>query len=296
MELTFTVLNISTWWSSLDVNYQTVLISSFVSLIILLLGFIISERNRQRTKSRELTQYKQFIEEWVAESRKTLDQYISSLEKFSDEIKSNKSLNIPKWTSNLIDCSEINKIPLERYADIYIFGIDSNDYEERRKQLMNFLHQLEYLEKAPSLIMDIYNDYSKQNKDIMGEWNNCYMTLNMLYSKINYEDNPEAEPYYSYLKNAIDNSSKFSNLDIWTLEYIQPTLNKITEAAPSPESILFQIAIYTKDLENVILKHYNLNKYSELFSDYAANFKKSRDIIDNFMSYFENKKIKRYCK
>lgn len=295
MELTFTVLNISTWWSSLDVNYQTVLISSVVSVATLYLGLRKSERNRQRTKSRELTQYKQFIEEWVTESLKTLDQYISSLETFSDEIKSNKSLNIPKWTSNLIHCSEINKIPLERYADIYIFGIDNKDYREKRIHLMSFLYQLEYLEKAPSLIMDIYNEYSRQNADIMGEWNHCYLTLNMLYSKINYKDYPEAEPFYYFFKEATDNSSNFSNLDVWESGYIKSTMDLIGEN-PSPLSISFQIAIYTRDLKNVILKHYNLNKYSVVLAGYVANLKKSRDIIANYKSYFDNKKIKRYCK
>lgn len=296
MELTFTVLNISTWWSSLDVNYQTVLISSFVSLIILLLGFLISEAIRRYNKSTELTQYKQFIEEWITASRITLDLYISSLEKLSDEIINNKSFIISTWTSNIIHFSEIYKIPLERYTDIYIFGIKHKDNKEKRTHLMNFLYQLEYLEKATSLIMDIYSEYRKRNTEIMSEWNNCNKDLHMLYSKINYKDNPEAERFYSCFKNAKDKYFSCFNVDIWELEYIQPTLNEIIKLKPSPESILFQISIYTNDLKNVILKHYNYNKYSEVFAGYANNLKNSRDIIDNFKSYFDNKKIKRFCK
>ena len=80
------ILNISTWWSSLDVNYQTVIISSFVSLLILGLGCAIPEIIRRYNKSTELTQYKQFIEEWITESQQTLDEYIFYLEKLSDEI------------------------------------------------------------------------------------------------------------------------------------------------------------------------------------------------------------------
>ena len=57
------ILNISTWWSSLDVNYQTVLISGCISFFILGFGCAISEAIRRRNKSAELTQYKQFIEE-----------------------------------------------------------------------------------------------------------------------------------------------------------------------------------------------------------------------------------------
>ena len=143
MELINIILNISTWWSSLDVNYQSVIISSFVSLLILGLGCAIPEIIRRYNKSTELTQYKQFIEEWVTESLKTLDQYIFLLEKFSDEIRKNKSLNIPQWRSNTIHFSEINKIPLERYADIYVFGIDSNNHKVKRIQLMNFIYELE---------------------------------------------------------------------------------------------------------------------------------------------------------
>lgn len=288
------ILNISTWWSSLDVNYQTVIISSFVSLLILYLGIRKSERNRQRTKSIELTQYKQFIEEWITESRKTIDKYISSLEKFSNEIKNNKDIDIPLWTIHIIHFSEINKIPLERYADIYIFGIDSKDYKEKRKKLMNFLYQLEYLEKVQSLIMDIYNEYSKHNEEIMNEWNNCQMNLQKLYLSINYDDNPKAERFYIFFKNAVDKTSQSFNLDTWKSEYIHPTLNLIKEK-PSPESILFQIAILTRDLNITIVKGYESNKYSEVFAGYVSNLKKSRDIIDNFKNYFENKEIKRHC-
>jgi hypothetical protein len=46
----------------------------------------------------------------------------------------------------------------------------------------------------------------------------------------------------------------------------------------------------------VIIKHYNLNKFSEIFAGYANNLKNSRDSIDNFRSYFDDKKIKRFCK
>ena len=270
MELINIVLNISTWWSSLDANYQSVIISSVVSVVTLYLGLRKSERNRQRTKSIELTQYKQFIEEWITESRKTLDLYIYSLQNFSDDIKNNKDLNIPQWRSNAIHFSEINKIPLERYADIYIFGTKCKDYKEKRKKLMNFLYQLEYLEKATSLIMYIYNEYRKRNTEIMSEWNNCNKDLHMLYLSINYKDNPEAERFYSSFKNAKDKYFSCFNVDIWKSLYIQPTLDEITRLKPSPASILFQISIYTNDLYNVIRKHYNLNKYSELFAGYVV--------------------------
>ena len=290
------ILNISTWWSSLDVNYQTVIISSFVSLLILGLGCAIPEIIRRYNKSTELTQYKQFIEEWITESQQTLDEYIFYLEKLSDEIINNKSLIVSTWRSSIIHFSEINKIPLERYTDIYIFGIKHKDYKVKRVHLMNFLYQLEYLEKATSLIMDIYNEYRKRNTEIMSEWNNCNDNLYMLYSKINYNDNPEAERFYSCFKNTQDKYSSCSNVDIWEFEYIKPTLDEMTRLKPSPESILFQIGIYTNDLNNVILKHYNYNEYGEVFAGYAANFKKSRETIDNFKNYFDNKKIKRYCK
>lgn len=248
-----------------------------------------------RNKSTQLTQYKQFIEEWITESRKTIDKYISSLEKFSDEIKNNKDIDIPLWTIHIIHFSEINKIPLERYTDIYIFGIKHKDYNEKRKQLMNFLYQLEYLEKVQLLIMDIYNEYCKHNEEIMKEWNNCQMNLQELYLSINYNDNPKAERFYIFFKNAVDKTSQSFNLDIWKSEYIHPTLNLIKEK-PSPESILFQIVILTRDLNITIVKGYESNKYSEVFANYVANLKKSRDIIDNFKNYFDNKKIKRYCK
>lgn len=300
MELIITVINISTWWSSLDVNYQTVIISGGISLLILGLGCAISEVIRRRTKSIELTQYKQFIEEWITESRKTLDQYISCLEKLSNDIKNNKSLDFPKVKSNIINVSEIYKIPLERYADIYIFGIDSKNRKEKRIQLMDFLYELEYLEKATSLIMDRYNDYSKHNEEMINEWNKCHMNLKNLYITINYKDKPEAKKlcysFFHAIENAVKESSRLCYLEIWDSEYLTPTINFLKKENPSPGSLLFQIALYTRDLNDVKNKHYDSNKYSEVFAGYANDLKNSRDVIDNFKSYFEDKKIKRFCK
>ena len=124
-EKSFDVVNI---WNKIDT-------SVIVSIIIFVLGFIISEAIRRRNKSNNLKQYKQFIKEWVEKSNDTLVDYINSLEAFSNAIKTNTDLNIAPWRSGIIHLSEINRIPLEKFSDIYIFGLSKKIENEKQGRI-----------------------------------------------------------------------------------------------------------------------------------------------------------------
>lgn len=110
------------WYEKMDLSTTIALISLGVSVLTFLFGFIVSEAIRRHNKSNELKQYKQFIQEWVDKSNSNLDEYINSLEDFSEKVKINTDLNIAQWSTSMIHLSEINKIPLEKFSDIYIWG------------------------------------------------------------------------------------------------------------------------------------------------------------------------------
>lgn len=283
-------------WQGLDISIP-------VSIITFILGFIIAEIIRRWNKSNELKQYKQFIEEWVTKSDSTLGKYITSLEKFSNEIKGNTDLNIPKWETGIIHLSRINSIPLEKYSDIYIFGISNKIKNENRIQLMNFLFQLEYIEKCPSAIMSAYNEYCKQNEKIMDEWNLYYMQLIDLFQMYNNigSDTFEEEYFHRIIKLftpllAEASQGVIITTNKWSDKFISPSMEILSndECANSP--LLLQIIKLIKGLNITIIKHNKLNEFNIIFDEYIESLKSAQSIINKAIQYFRNKKIKRYCK
>lgn len=280
---------------------NTIDVPVIVSIIIFVLGFIISEAIRRRNKSKNLKQYKQFIQEWVEKSNDTLVDYINSLEVFSNIIKTNTDLNIAPWRTGIIHLSEINKIPLEKFSDIYIFGLSKKIKNENRKQIMNFLYQIEYLNKVPILIMEVYNKYCENNQRIMDEWNTYYMQLLDLLGStksINpqtFEGHVFLEIYKLFIPLINTPNGEYAGTDKWRNEFVIPAINILTKEKCADFPILVQIMILVRNLNIVIIKHDKLNDYSRVFNSYVENLKKAQLVINNSMSYFDGKEIRHFC-
>ncbi len=273
------------------------------AVLILFWGFGFTEGLRRWNRSNELNQYKQFIEEWVNKSNSSLENYIKSLKTFSNEIKGNTDFNIPKWETGIIHLSRINSIPLEKYSDIYIFGISNNIENENRIQLMNFLYQLEYIEKCPSTIMSIYNEYCKQNEKIMDEWNLYYMQLIDLFQMYNNikSDTFEGKYFHRIIELFMPliteaNNGTIITTDIWSYKFISPSMQILSNDACANSPLLLQIIKLIKGLNITIIKHNKLNEFNVVFDEYIESLKLAQSIINKAMQHFSNKKIKRYCK
>ncbi len=286
-----------------DYHFTDIDTTITVPVLIFVLGFIITESIRRWNKSNELKQYKQFIEEWVNKSNSPLDNYIKSLQKFSNEIKENTDFNIPKWETGIIHLSRINSIPLEKYSDIYLFGISNKIENENRRQLMNFLYQLEYIEKCPSIIMSIYNEYCKQNEKIMDEWNLYYMQLIDLFQMYNNlrSDTFERICFHRIMKLFIPLLAEASKGEIitinrWSDDFISPSMKILSNEACVDSPLLLQIIKLIKGLNITIIKHNKLNQFNVVFDEYIKSLKSAQSMINESILYFKNKKIKRWCR
>lgn len=288
------------WYENLDLSTKIALISLGVSVLTFLLGFIVSEAIRCHNKSNELEQYKNFIQEWVEKSDSSLGKYISSLEKFSNEVKINTDLNIVKWRTSMIHLSEINKIPLEKFSDIYIWGHSEKNKDQNRKELMNFLYQIEYLNRVEAIIKSVYDEYCTQNNKILDEWNSNYMQLiDFIGSCKTQSLSPEEKRIYSNITNSIipllNKDGNFSGIDRWENEFIQP-ISTLLVSLSFNSQIINQFTIYVRNMRIVKLKHDKLNQYSFVFNSYINNLKKAQSIIKSSIEHFKSQEIKKYCK
>ena len=288
------------WYEKMDLSTKIALISLGVSVLTFLLGFIVSEAIRRHNKSNELKQYKQFIEEWVDKSNTSLNQYIQSLEQFSRDVKVNTDLNIAQWRTPIIHISEINRIPLEKFSDIYIWGHSYNEKDRNRKELMNLLYQIEYLNKVESLIMSEYDEYCINNSKIMEEWNSNYMQLFDFIGTCDTQSMSSEEAFImtniiSKIEPLLNEDGKFSGIDKWENNFINPMLD-LLKPLPLTSHIIKQFAMYIRNMRIIKMKHDKLNQYSTVFDAYIQNLNNAKSIINTSINYFKEQKVKYFCK
>lgn len=287
------------WYEKMDLSTKIALISLGVSVLTFLLGFIVSEAIRRYNKSNELKQYKQFIQEWVEKSNSNLDTYIQSLEDFSEKVKVNTDINIAQWRTSMIHLSEINKIPLEKFSDIYLWGHPKENNEQNRKELMNFLYQIEYLNKVEVIIKSIYDEYCIYNNKIMEEWNSNYMQMIDFIgtcdtNSMSKEDAIIFNTIIASFMSIIKIDGTFSGFDNWENKFIDPATILVAKSFKNP--IIKQIAIYIRNMRVIKIKHDKLNQYSAVFDSYIGNLQNAQSIITNSIEHFKKQKIKKYCK
>jgi len=288
------------WYEKMDLSTKIALISLGVSVLTFLLGFIVSEAIRRHNKSNELKQYKQFIEEWVDKSNTSLNQYIKSLEQFSRDVKVNTDLNIAQWRTPIIHISEINRIPLEKFSDIYIWGHSYNEKDRNRKELMNLLYQIEYLNKVESLIMSEYDEYCINNSKIMEEWNSNYMQLFDFIGTCDTQSMSSEEVFImtniiSKIEPLLNEDGKFSGIDKWENNFVNPMLD-LLKPLPLTSHIIKQFAMYIRNMRIIKMKHDKLNQYSTVFDAYIQNLNNAQSIINTSINYFKEQKVKYFCK
>lgn len=287
------------WYEKMDLSTKIALISLGVSVLTFLLGFIVSEAIRRGNKSNELKQYKQFIQEWVEKSNSNLNTYIQSLKDFSEKVKVNTDINIVQWRTSMIHLSEINKIPLEKFSDIYIWGHIEKNKEQNRKELMNFLYQIEYLNKVEVIIKSVYDEYCIRNNKIMEEWNSNYMQMIDFIGTCDTNSMSEADciifnTIIASFMSLIDPNGTFSGFDKWENKFINPATILVAKAFNNP--IIKQIAIYVRNMRIIKIKHDKLNQFSVVFDSYIENLKNAQSTIMNSIEHFKKQKIKKYCK
>lgn len=288
------------WYEKMDLSTTIALISLGVSILTFLIGFIVSEAIRRHNKSNELKQYKKFIQKWVEKSNSNLDEYIHSLEDFSKKVMINTDLNIAPWRTSMIHLSEINKIPLEKFSDIYIWGHSKEKKEQNRKELMNFLYQIEYLNKVESIIMSVYDEYCTHNNKIMDEWNSNYMQLFDFIGTCNTQIMTSEELHVytnttAKLMPLLNQDGSFSGIDRWEKEFINPMMDLI-KPLPLTSHVIYQFAMYIRNMRIIKMKHDKLNQYSFIFNSYIKNLKKAQAIIMNSIKHFKSQEIQHFCK
>lgn len=287
------------------INWDIAQISVIVAILTFVCGFFINEAIRRSNKAKEISIYKKFINEWINESDSSLNKYIDNLTVFSENIKKNNDLNIVKWKSNIIPISKISNISIEKYVDIFLHGNKHKDYHKKRKELMNLLYYIEYIEKAHNSIMMVYEEYVTNNDKIMDEWNLNYMQLHKIlfsYFKLGsytlQEQTIIESIFNSFWEINSESKGEFIGMDKWYNDFIMPNFKLLTKDSAIMDNsiILNQILELINGLRVVYLKHNKHKEYSMVFNDYVINLNKSRNKINESIAFFATCKTRRFVR
>lgn len=285
-------------WNQID-------ISVIVSIIVFILGFYVNGLIRKNQKRIELKLYKSIILNWWEKSKTTLDDYITSLDKFASEIKKNEDFNIASWRTNLVHVTKLNSLPVEKIADTIIVNLKAKDEQESVRQMMNLLFQLEFIDKGYIEIRAVYDKYCFENQKVMDEWNFYYMrlidSLQELYAVKEFSEAENA--YLDYLHSRLlpkiekTYQGQFVGISEWSEDFVEPC----HVYASNPNNIeitvfprMINLINLVKGLRIVILKHNKLNDFSHVFSENKNNMIKARNIITESMDYIEKHDIKSF--
>lgn len=276
--------------------------TTIVSIFIFFLGFAINDTIRKHYKKDELFLYKNLFLEWANKSLDSLIKYETSLKEFANEIKTNESLNIPKWTSNLIYFSKLNSFPIEKIADTLAINLKVEDTEKARKKMFDLLYQIEFVEKNYVEIKDTYNLYCIKNAKIMDEWNKNYM---LLYSKIlSAKTSTSFTSAELYCFNNIEHlfaqilKKKENDVEIsineWSDKFIEPCMDYLNgKIYLIQNSKLIEITMLIINIRIVIIDHYALNKYGDVFDENLSHMEKAGNIIKESVDYFKKYSLKK---
>lgn len=289
-------LNNASAWSNIS------LVDIIIPITAVILGSLITWGFNKTKRRRELCSYKDMIVKWCQCSNDSIQQYISSLEKFAKDIKDNNSLNIAIYSTNIICVDKINQLPIDKILDSLILNIDD---KEKDKNTYNLLSQLEFLEKISIMIMDKYKDYCSENKDIMESWNNNYKNLFRVMDDIISLDNTSLNKEEQLLRRRVREYSipinynrkdkKEITIDIWEKDFVDPLIELIGQSKNQIIHPKINEAIqYVYELKIAIERHNKLNNYGLVFQEIKASMQSSLEIINESISYFASHDIRKW--
>lgn len=277
-----------------------------IPMAIFFVGVMINWVSKKISKRNELILYKQLITTWIKLSKKGLDDYIDSLEKFAILVKENESLNNAHYTTNIIYEDRINKIPIEKITDTLIINLSSKNKSESMENMYKLLIDSEFIQKNYKLISTAYDTYCSECSNLMDEWNKSMPEVRRLIAEVLLEKNNNVliTEFHSKLDKILvslfekhktaNPTEEYAEISMkrWNSDFLKPAESLCNEKKYDSEE-RNRITIYQiNNLRIVYTKFCVLRGYSSVFMDMKTQMENVRKELFNSIEYFERQKIK----
>lgn len=285
------------------------IITVIISILVFAIGIFISWSFDRYKKKKELELYKLLIVEWTKCFKPSVDAFINHLDTFANELIKNSSLNIPKYVFVTLNFDKINSLPLDKLIDALVVNISTKiDKKIAVNSSYNLLNQLYFLEIIVKDIQKTYDNYCIENRKIMDEWNEHFMSLSeqlsqtssdksldalecQYYEKIWNELKPFILVQHEKIRNGEDPDYSISE---FKEKFIIPAYEYNTNPVFAKSSKISKTILTISMLRNTILKHEKINEFGFVFKERSESMKFSWDSVYSSVLFYEKQAITKF--
>lgn len=207
----------------IGVSALSIIISGIIAILVFTIGNKKEKKRYKENKLNELELYKETIIDWVDRlgiSVRKLDDYltefIKNLEK-SDDIDA-EALN---W--DIVLTNKLQEIPLNIWNDVFVRN-HKGDRNENKKDMVNIVYQIEYIDAITKEIRRFYSDYHDRVVILLEKWNDNYIGL----LNKGWQCQCHNKPFLFYLNKCLNNIPNPQSVKDLTQYLITPMLKYIS--------------------------------------------------------------------
>lgn len=285
-------------------SVASILIPALVSILIFVLGILISWMKRKHEKRQETISYRNVILNWIDQIETVVNQQIDYCNDFAKRVEGSETIYPERLSSNKLLVDKIIQIPIEKF--IYAFVTNSSGNRSKNyKMTFKLIGQFDFLNNIEKQIPEVHHSYQTQLLEIMEEWNKNFESFDNLVSnqthKISNTHGSLDKTSFHYkvleIANMWYSSSGGSSQVTFTMTNLIEPLSEIIgpELKQTPDNkYAFDLSAILQNLRITYTKWQTLNsEFSISFRDIANKIGTSYSELKSSKSHFiDSTKVK----
>lgn len=276
----------------LSLEWGAILIPTFASIIVFLIGIIIDKLNEFCRKKRETKEFRDTLFKWIELTQKAVKGQIDILNGFSDAIEANTTLQNERLTlsRNMVDKLDIvNAKNLIKYL---IFNSSKPQNDRRAECVFNMISQIDFLGSLEPEIRKQYDSYQKESIALFDDWNSNIMSIQRLCAgKYSAEESDKMVEFISIVQKWAEQTSGDSEVNVsQTMQLLMTPILNATKNHSFKQPGFEEVDLIKENalqLKTVYDRWLSLSSgFSKVFREYARNANTALTVLMSSKNYF----------
>lgn len=278
----------------MPIEIAAFIVPTIATLIVFILGYVISFFIKQYNKKKENQRYRDCIYEWIALLEKPIQKQIENLHELAQRINLSDTLQPEAfiWSKSLVD--KLNDISANNMLSIFVLDSKFN-VKGKKRETYNIVSQFDYLSSVDKVVMEKYDEYRGCCINSLNHWNKFFPRLknhkeNMVVSDTQVFTISKSfnSIWHSWFEQA--NQKEFS-MEINSKYLIEPMLKEMVRLKKElPASQITNEILEDVGELNLIFQQWSKNKegYSNIFNDLADTISRSYEQLQKSCDSLKN--------
>lgn len=281
--------------SFLGVSWD-ILLPAIISILVFVLGYIISSLLERRKIQKNRILVKDTIVTWADSNFETLEKYAHSISDLAEKIGKSDDIGPETFTIQHITIDVLSQFSIDRLTDALVSGLPGKiNKKEKGVQLNDYLASVSFLVRTQNIVLEQYEGYRSKAADLSYQWEakwiafqqNCDMNTIRLF------DIPIApeRQFYSTLLEIF----KASERDISRYSTSKRLITDLKRAFDSPHIVTKEIIetnYFFNELNTMMREIEDLKQYQQLFLDDVEKIEKGIEKFRGVIDFYRGHKMK----